>query len=301
MQKIAFVFPGQGSQTVGMLADIASKHDIIKQTFIQASQVLNYDLWDLCQNDFDTQLNNTEFAQPALLVAGYAMWQVWLEQGKALPYVLAGHSLGEYTALVCSGALDFVDAIKLVAQRGKIMQEAVPVGQGGMGAIIGLDEATILAICQEASQGEVLQPASYNSIGQIVVAGTFSAVERSLVLAQAKKAKIAKMLPVSIPSHCALMQPAANKLNAILQTIKLQKPTISVINNADVAIYTEEEQIKDALVRQLYSSVRWVEVVQKMQQLGIDAIYECGPKKVLTGLNKRIVSNIECNTLEAML
>lgn len=298
MQKIAIVFPGQGSQSVGMLGELASKHSMVKEIFAQASQILSYDLWDLCQNGPDSQLNNTEFAQPALLVAGYAMWKVWQEQQEDnMPSVLAGHSLGEYTALVCSGALDFIDGIKLVAQRGKIMQEAVPVGKGAMGAIVGLDEETVVSICQEASNGEVLQPANYNSVGHIVVAGEMQAVERALSLAQAKKAKIAKMLPVSIPSHCALMKPAGTQLKQFLQTIKLQKPLISVINNVDVAICSEEEQIKDALIRQLYNPVRWVEVARKMQEIGVEAIYECGPGKVLTGLNKRIVSGITCGIL----
>lgn len=297
MQKIALVFPGQGSQTVGMLAEFAALYPVVQETFAIASDVLGYDLWQLCQNGPEENLNQTEKAQPALLAAGVAVWRVWQQEKGIVPELLAGHSLGEYTALVCAGALDFPAAIALVAQRGRIMQEAVPVGKGAMAAIVGLTEEQVLSICQEASQGEVLQPANYNSPGQIVIAGVSSAVQRAIELAQTQKAKIAKMLAVSIPSHCALMKEAALSLQEKLNSISMTTPEIPVIHNADVEVYSNTDKIKNALVRQLYSPVRWVESVKYMQNHGVQGIFECGPGKVLVGLNKRIVNGIVLDIL----
>lgn len=289
MQKIALVFPGQGSQAVGMLAEHAAVHPIIQETFDRASGVLGYDLWQLAQHGHEAQLNSTEYAQPALLAAGFALWRLWQEVGGLKPALLAGHSLGEYTALVCAEALSFEDGVQLVRTRGRIMQEAVPVGKGAMAAIVGLDEAQVIAICEQASAGEVLQPANYNSVGQIVVAGEMAAVQRAIELAKELRAKIAKLLPVSIPSHCLLMRDAALRLQEQLAEINFVAPKIPVIHNADVASYTDVSKIKDALVRQLYSPVRWVETVRMLQSSGIEGIFECGPGKVLNGLNKRIV------------
>lgn len=292
MQKIALVFPGQGSQTVGMLAEFSVLYPVVQETFATASDVLGYDLWQLCQNGPEENLNQTEKAQPALLAAGVAMWRVWQQEKGMVPELLAGHSLGEYTALVCANALDFSTAIALVAQRGRIMQDAVPVGKGAMAAIVGLTEEQVLSICQEASQGEVLQPANYNSPGQIVIAGAAAAVQRAIELAQTQKAKMVKMLAVSIPSHCALMKEAALNLQEKLNSISMATPKIPVIHNADVEVYSDTDKIKNALVRQLYSPVRWVESVKYMQNHGVQGIFECGPGKVLMGLNKRIVNGI---------
>lgn len=294
MRKIAFVFPGQGSQTVGMLAAYAALYPVITTTFARASSMLGYDLWKLVQEGPEEKLNYTEYAQPALLAAGFAIWCVWRQLGGCVPILLAGHSLGEYTALVCAEVLSFEDAVLLVSARGRITQEAVPAGEGAMAAIVGLEETQIADICVQARRetgAAVLQPANYNSIGQIVIAGEIVAVQRAVELAQAQKAKIAKVLSVSIPSHCLLMRDAAECLREKLEKIDFSMPKISVINNVDVAIYSDANKIKDALLRQLYSPVRWVETIQLMQQHGVDGIFECGHGKVLTGLNKRIVNN----------
>jgi [acyl-carrier-protein] S-malonyltransferase len=291
MKKIALVFPGQGSQAVGMLHELAAVYPVVQETFAEATAALGYDLWALTQQGPEEQLNQTEYAQPALLTAGVAVWRVWQQVGGAIPAIFAGHSLGEYTALVCAEALKFIDGVRLVAARGRIMQEAVPAGKGAMAAIVGLEEEQVVALCQEAAQGAILQPANYNSIGQIVIAGEMAAVQRAIELAKAKKAKIAKLLAVSIPSHCALMQGAASLIEAQLAQIDFNAPKIPVVHNADAVPYNNVAQIKDALVRQLYSPVRWVEIIKMMQSNGVNAIFECGPGKVLCGLNKRIVDS----------
>lgn len=285
---LAFVFPGQGSQSVGMLNALASEHPEVKATYRAASEVLGYDLWDIVQNGPADKLNSTDITQPAMLSAGVAVWRVWQFKSGAQPAVLAGHSLGEYTALVCSDSLGFEDAIKLVAERGRLMQEAVPVGTGAMAAVLGLDDDTVRAVCAEAAAGEVVDAVNFNSPGQVVVAGQKTAVERVVEQAKAKGAKRALLLPVSVPSHCALMQPAAEQLASILKDVTVQIPSIPVINNVDVASPSEPDAIRDALIRQLYSPVRWVETIQKMAADGVERLIECGPGKVLVGLNKRI-------------
>ncbi len=286
--SLAFVFPGQGSQSVGMLADLAASYPQVEATFAEASEVLGYDLWKLVQEGPAEELNQTHITQPAMLSAGVVVWRVWQEKGGAQPAMMAGHSLGEYTALVCAGALAFKDAVALVAERGRLMQEAVPAGTGAMAAILGLEDEQVADVCAKAAEGQVLSPVNYNSPGQVVVAGQAEAVNRAVEVAKEAGAKRALLLPVSVPSHCALMQPAAEQLALKLADIEVNTPSIPVINNVDVTVADSPEAIRDALVRQLYSPVRWVETVRKMNADGADALVECGPGKVLAGLNKRI-------------
>ncbi|HDZ3713274.1 TPA: ACP S-malonyltransferase [Vibrio vulnificus] len=293
MSKFAIVFPGQGSQAVGMLADLGEQYEIVKQTFAQASEALGYDLWALVQNGPAEDLNQTFRTQPALLASSVAIWRVWQELGLAQPENLAGHSLGEYSALVCAGVIDFQEAIKLVELRGQLMQEAVPAGTGAMYAIIGLDDEAIAKACEEAAQGEVVSPVNFNSPGQVVIAGSKDAVERAGALCKEAGAKRALPLPVSVPSHCALMKPAAEKLAVALESIEFNAPQLPVINNVDVVAETDPAKIKDALVRQLYSPVRWTESVELMSSQGVEKLLEMGPGKVLTGLTKRIVKSLE--------
>ena len=288
MENSAFIFPGQGSQAIGMLADLASEHQIVADTFSQASDVLGYDLWELVQQGPVETLNETDKTQPALLTASVAIWRAYEAVGKAMPAVLAGHSLGEYSALVCAGVIDFIDAVKLVELRGQLMQQAVPAGSGAMYAIIGLDNESIAKACEEAAQGEIVSPVNYNSPGQVVIAGSKAAVERAAALCKDNGAKMAVALPVSVPSHCELMRPAAEKLATALEAIEFKTPKIKVINNVDVASPETATEIKDALVRQLYCPVRWSDSVNAMSESGITHLYEVGPGKVLTGLAKRI-------------
>ncbi len=284
----AFLFPGQGSQAVGMLADLAGNHSQVEETFAEASSALGYDLWQLVQAGPAEDLNQTDRTQPAMLSAGVACWRVWQAQGGASPAFMAGHSLGEYTALVCAGALSFTDAVKLVADRGRFMQEAVPAGVGAMAAILGLEDEKVLEVCDQAAADEVVQAVNFNSPGQVVVAGNTGAVERAVALATEAGAKKAIILPVSVPSHCQLMEPAAQRLAERLAGVNISKPVIPVIHNADVKAYDSAAEIRDALVRQLHSPVRWVETIQQMTKDGVDSFVECGPGKVLAGLNKRI-------------
>ncbi|EPD4376306.1 ACP S-malonyltransferase [Vibrio fluvialis] len=293
MSKFAIVFPGQGSQAVGMLAELGEQYDVVKQTFAEASDALGYDLWALVQNGPAEDLNQTFRTQPALLASSVAIWRVWQELGLKQPEVLAGHSLGEYSALVCAGVIDFKAAIKLVELRGQLMQEAVPAGTGAMYAIIGLDDAAIAKACEEAAQGDVVSPVNFNSPGQVVIAGQKDAVERAGALCKEAGAKRALPLPVSVPSHCALMKPAAEKLAVALEALTFNTPQIPVINNVDVVAETDPAKIKDALVRQLHSPVRWTEGVEKMAEQGIEKLIEVGPGKVLTGLTKRIVKTLD--------
>ncbi|MBY7814718.1 ACP S-malonyltransferase [Vibrio fluvialis] len=293
MSKFAIVFPGQGSQAVGMLAELGEQYDVVKQTFAEASDALGYDLWALVQNGPAEDLNQTFRTQPALLASSVAIWRVWQELGLEQPEVLAGHSLGEYSALVCAGVIDFKAAIKLVELRGQLMQEAVPAGTGAMYAIIGLDDAVIAKACEEAAQGDVVSPVNFNSPGQVVIAGQKDAVERAGALCKEAGAKRALPLPVSVPSHCALMKPAAEKLAVALEALTFNTPQIPVINNVDVVAETDPAKIKDALVRQLHSPVRWTEGVEKMAEQGIEKLIEVGPGKVLTGLTKRIVKTLD--------
>jgi len=292
MSKMAIVFPGQGSQTLGMLADIAQEHQVVAQTFEQASKVLGYDLWALVQDGPSEDLNRTDRTQPALLAASVALWRVWCEQNGQQPDYVAGHSLGEYSALVCAGAIDFEDAIKLVELRGQYMLEAVPEGVGSMAAIIGLDDESIAKACSEASGDQVVSPVNYNSPGQVVIAGHKEAVDRASVLCKEAGAKRALPLAVSVPSHCSLMTPAADKLAAQLDKIEVKAPTLTVVNNVDVAIETDPVAIKDALKRQLFSPVRWSETVQFFAANDVTSQIEIGPGKVLSGLAKRIEKSV---------
>jgi [acyl-carrier-protein] S-malonyltransferase len=306
---LAFVFPGQGSQSIGMMngwADLA----VVKATFDEASAILGEDLWQMVVDGPSELLNATVNTQPLMLTAGVAVWRAWQAQGGAQPDVLAGHSLGEYTALVAAEALSFGDALQLVRLRATAMQDAVPVGTGAMAAILGLADEQIIEACNEAAQGEVVAAVNFNSPGQVVIAGSKAAVERACEACKARGAKRAMLLPVSVPSHCALMRPAAEKLQQKLDTIVINTPVIPVLHNADVAAYSDAAQIKDALVRQLYEPVRWVETISKMAADGITVIAECGPGKVLAGLNKRIATEAQqvalvdaaaLQTLQAML
>ncbi|WP_105902375.1 ACP S-malonyltransferase [Vibrio gangliei] len=297
MSKFAVVFPGQGSQTVGMLAELGEQFDVVKTTFSEASEALGYDLWALVQDGPAEDLNETFRTQPALLASSVAIWRVWQEVGGEQPELVAGHSLGEYSALVCAGVIDFKEAIKLVALRGELMQQAVPAGVGAMFAIIGLDDDAIAKACEEAAQGEVVSPVNFNSPGQVVIAGNKAAVERAGELCKAAGAKRALPLPVSVPSHCALMKPAADKLAEALESIEFNAPTLPVINNVDVIAETDPAKIKDALVRQLYSPVRWTEGVTAMHEQGVESLLEFGPGKVLTGLTKRIVKALSAQAV----
>jgi [acyl-carrier-protein] S-malonyltransferase len=298
MANFGFVFPGQGSQSVGMLAELAEKHEIIKTTFAEASDVLGYDLFNLVMNGPAEELGKTFITQPALLTASVALYRLWCEQTSSKPTVLAGHSLGEYSALTCAGVIDFRDAVDLVRFRGEYMQEAVPAGVGAMAAVIGLADDVILEACAEAAQDEVCSAVNFNSPGQVVIAGNKAAVERAGEILKAKGAKRVLPLSVSVPSHCALMKPAAEKLAQKLATLTFKTPEIAVINNVDVSKESSAEAIKDALVRQLYSPVRWVETVQSMTSSNVDVMIEMGPGKVLTGLIKRIAkeaNSMACN------
>ncbi|MBG22517.1 MAG: [acyl-carrier-protein] S-malonyltransferase [Idiomarinaceae bacterium] len=299
----AFIFPGQGSQSVGMLADLAAEYPLIEETFAQASEALGYDLWQLVQEGPAEKLNETQRTQPALLAASVAIYRVLEAQGVAAPEWMAGHSLGEYSALVCSGAMDFADAIQLVAKRGELMQEAVPAGVGAMAAIIGLDDARVEEACAAAAGDQVVSAVNFNSPGQVVIAGHAEAVERAGEACKEAGAKRALPLPVSVPSHCALMQPAAEKLAVELGKITLRTPNVPVVNNVDVKVEREADAIRDALVRQLYSPVRWTETVQQLAEQGVTELYEIGPGKVLSGLTKRIDKALQSdavNTVESI-
>jgi [acyl-carrier-protein] S-malonyltransferase len=290
---IAFVFPGQGSQSVGMLAELGAVHPIVIETFAEASSALGYDLWHLVQHDNDGQLNQTHITQPALLASSVALWRLWLQQGGVTPTVLAGHSLGEYSALVCAGALDFSDALKLVEARGHFMQAAVPPGEGAMAAIIGLDNAAIADACQQSAHGEVVAPVNYNSPGQVVIAGSSAAVERAMTACKDAGAKRALPLPVSVPSHCALMLPAADKLSAMLKGIDIKTPAIPVVQNVGATVATSSESIASNLVAQLHQPVLWTQCIEAIADSGANLVIECGPGKVLNGLTKRINKTLQ--------
>lgn len=290
MTKFAFVFPGQGSQSRGMMNGYAD-FPVVRNTFAEASDVLKQDLWQLVSEGSDDDLNATVNTQPIMMTAGVAVYRAWQAQHGAAPSIMAGHSLGEYTALVAAGALSFADALPLVRYRAQCMQHAVPEGVGGIAAILGLDDDTVRAVCLEGAQGEVLEAVNYNSPGQVVIAGNRAAVERGMELAKAKGAKRAIMLPMSVPSHCVLMKGAARQLGEYLNNIQMQSPVIPVLHNADVKSYSDGAMIKDALVRQLYSPVRWVETVLEFGKLGVTHNAECAPGRVLAGLNKRIAAD----------
>jgi [acyl-carrier-protein] S-malonyltransferase len=296
--KLAFVFPGQGSQSVAMLSEFAG-NSIIENTFAEASEALGYDLWQLVSEGPAEKLNQTHFTQPALLTASVALWRVWLSISEVKPDVMAGHSLGEYSALVCAGVVSLSDAVKLVKKRGELMQASVPAGTGAMAAVIGLADTEIIKACELAQQGEVVSAVNFNSPGQVVIAGQKAAVERAGQLCKDSGAKRVLPLPVSVPSHCTLMSDAATKLAEELNKISFSSPKINIINNVDVVKEQSEDAIKAALVRQLYSPVRWSETVTQIVSDGITKVIEIGPGKVLQGLNKRIdksISNVSMNT-----
>ena len=300
--KLAFLFPGQGSQAIGMLSALAVTSPLVEQTFSEASEALGYDLWRVVQDGPDEELNRTEVTQPAMLAAGVATWRVWCAAEGPRPEVMAGHSLGEYTALVCAEAIHFADAVRLVRDRGRFMQEAVPFGTGAMAAILGLEDEQVEAVCSQARSRadggvDTIAAVNYNAPGQVVVAGGHEAVERAIELAREAGAKRAVLLPVSVPSHCALMRPAADRLARRISDIEIRLPGIPVLHNADVATATSINTLRDALVRQLYSPVRWVESVRSMADQGCLNAIECGPGKVLTGLGKRIDKRLKTHAV----
>ncbi len=286
--SFAMVFPGQGSQSVGMLAALGAAEPLVQQTFAEASAVLGYDLWALCQQGPEAELGATERTQPAMLAAGVATWRVWRQKGGPRPAAMAGHSLGEYTALVCSGSLDFGTAVDLVRHRGQLMQAAVPLGQGAMAAVLGLEDADLAAVCREAAEGEVVEPVNFNSPGQVVIAGHATAVNRALELARARGAKRAVPLPVSVPSHSSLMVGAAEKLALRLAEVEFRLPDVPAVYTVDVKTHASPDGIRQALKEQLYKPVRWADTVRAMLASGVTTFVECGPGKVLTSLNRRI-------------
>ncbi|MGB1261401.1 MAG: ACP S-malonyltransferase [Cognaticolwellia sp.] len=294
--NLAFVFPGQGSQSLAMLADFAD-NEIVQNTFSQASAALGYDLWHLVQQGPVEKLNQTNFTQPALLTASVAIWRLWHANSTATPALLAGHSLGEYSALVCADVLSLSDAVILVEKRGEFMQASVPAGVGAMAAVIGLNDQLIIDACAQAANNEVVSAVNFNSPGQVVIAGHKAAVERAGALCKDAGAKRVLPLPVSVPSHCALMSDAADKLAEEFKHITFNTPTIPVVNNVDVSIENSADAIKAALVKQLYSPVRWTETVQYLAQHGIEQVIEAGPGKVLQGLLKRIDKTISCQSV----
>lgn len=285
---LAFVFPGQGSQSVGMLADMLPLNTIVHKTFAEASEILGYDLWQLVQDGPEDELNDTRRTQPAMLTAGIAVWRLWQARGGGMPQYLAGHSLGEYSALVAAAAMRFADAVRLVERRGEFMQTAVPAGAGAMAAVLGLDDEQVMAICAEAAGAGHVSAANFNAPGQVVIAGNKAAVDRAIEAAKAAGAKRAMPLPVSVPSHCELMRPAAEQLAEQLKGVDISPPSIPVIHNADVGMHDSADAIRQALADQLFNPVRWVETIQILKDKGVQHVVECGPGKVLAGLNKRI-------------
>jgi [acyl-carrier-protein] S-malonyltransferase len=288
MSSLAFVFPGQGSQSVRMLAALADTYPQVCRAFAEASEVLGRDLWQLTQEGPEEALNSTRNTQPAMLAAGVAVWRVWRQRQGPLPALMAGHSLGEYSALACAEALAFADAVRLVAERARLMQGAVPEGSGAMAAVLGLEDARVRELCAQAAAGEVVEAVNLNAPGQVVIAGDRSAVERAIVLAKAAGARRALILPVSVPSHCALMRPAAEGLAEALARVRIDPPKIPVLHNASVESTADPGQIRTWLALQLYRPVRWVETVQALADRGVTTLVEAGPGKVLVGLNKRI-------------
>lgn len=298
-ENLAFVFPGQGSQKVGMLADMAAEYPVVEQTFAEASEVLGYNLWELVQTGPQEELNLTERTQPMLLTASVAIWRAWNEKGGAKPAMMAGHSLGEWTALVCAGVVAFQDAVKLVQQRGKFMQEAVPAGEGAMAAVIGLDDDAIKAACEQAAGDEVVAPVNFNSPGQVVIAGSAGAVERAIPLCKEAGAKRAMPLPVSAPFHTSLMKPAADRLAEQILATEFKAPETPVVHNVNAQTEADPEKIKALMIEQIYAPVLWSDCVRTMSQAGITQMIECGPGKVLSGLAKRIERSLSALPSEA--
>lgn len=292
-QSLAFVFPGQGSQAVGMLSELADRYAVVRTTFEEASQILGYDLWQLVQEGPAETLNQTDKTQPAILTASVAIWRVWQELEGPRPAMVSGHSLGEYSALVCAGAMSFADAVRLVKLRGEFMQQAVPEGAGAMAAILGLADEKVEEACMAAADGDVVSPVNYNCPGQVVIAGSAAAVERAGAKCQELGAKRVVPLPVSVPSHCELMKPAAELLAAELEKITIEEPRIPVVQNVDGKPHSNVDTIRENLLAQLYSPVRWVSCVEHMVEQGVDTTVECGPGKVLAGLNKKIQRSLK--------
>ncbi|MCO2324157.1 ACP S-malonyltransferase [Pseudomonas aeruginosa] len=298
--SLAFVFPGQGSQSLGMLAELGAQQALVRDTFAEASEALGYDLWALVQNGPEERLNQTDKTQPAILTVSIALWRLWLAEGGARPAFVAGHSLGEYSALVAAESLAFADAVKLVERRGQLMQQAVPAGQGGMAAILGLEDADVLAACAEAAQGEVVSAVNFNAPGQVVIAGAAAAVERAIEACKARGAKRAVALPVSVPSHCELMRPAAEQFAASVESLQWQAPKIALVQNVSAAVPADLDTLRRDLLAQLYSPVRWVESIQLLAEKGVTELVECGPGKVLAGLNRRCARGINTHGLDGV-
>ena len=297
MTQLAFVFPGQGSQQLGMLADVAAQYPLVRQVFGEASDALNLDLWQLCQEN-EAELNKTEYTQPALLTASIALWRVWQAFDGAKPQYLAGHSLGEYSALVAAGVLSLADGVRLVSLRGRLMQQAVPAGLGAMAAILGLEDAEVLAACQSAAGVGVVEAVNFNAPAQVVIAGETEAVQAAMKNATERGAKRALILPVSVPAHSSLMRPAAEKLADALENMDFNAPVIPVVQNVTARVEADVSAIRQALVAQLYSPVKWVATVDWLAAQGVSRMIECGPGKVLCGLNKRINKGLACESLE---
>jgi len=295
--KWACIFPGQGSQSIGMLADLAENNPLVNDLFSSASEILSEDLWSIVANGPEQRLNATEITQPVMLTAAYAVWRVWLEKGGPRPDFMAGHSLGEYTALVCADALSFEDAVVLVHERGKLMQNAVPAGKGAMAAILGLQDEQVRSACEQAANGQVVEAVNYNSPGQVVIAGTTEAVNKAMEVLKEEGAKRALPLPVSVPSHSSLMKPAADELEEYLKTITINTPKIQVIHNVDAKSHDEPDAIREALVKQLYNPVQWTHTIQIITD-GADVVVECGPGKVLGGLTRRINKEVKSFSLD---
>lgn len=298
MSKTAFLFPGQGSQQVGMLESVGDE-PAVRQAFAEASGALGYDLWDVIRQGPAERLDRTDITQPALLAAGVALWKLWEQRGGLRPDLLAGHSLGEYTALACAGVFSLGDGVRLVELRGRLMQEAVPAGAGRMAAILGLDDDAVREACAEGAQGAVVEAVNFNAPGQVVIAGDAAAVDRAIEACRARGARRAMPLAVSVPSHCALMRPAAERLAEALDKVNFHLPEVPVLNNVDVMQEREPARIRDALVRQLHSPVRWVEIVQALGAQGVTRAGECGPGKVLAGLVRRIDADIEVFSMDS--
>jgi [acyl-carrier-protein] S-malonyltransferase len=297
MEQVAFLFPGQGSQSVGMLESLSRQSQLVKQTFDQASQLLDVDLWQLAQQGPKESLDQTETTQPAMLAADIACWRVWKEQGGLDPAFMAGHSLGEYAALVAAGVLDYGDAVRLVGQRARLMQQATPAGVGAMAAILGMEDAALEEICGAAAQGQIVSCANFNSPGQTVIAGHREAVERACAAAKEAGAKRVLILPVSVPSHCGLMRPAAEQLAIALLETAVASSTIIVLHNADVATHTDAQAVRQALAEQLWKPVRWSETITELSARGVNKFIECGPGGVLSGLNRRNAREAETVTI----
>lgn len=298
--SLAFVFPGQGSQSLGMLAELGAQRAVVRDTFAEASSALGYDLWSLVQEGPEERLNQTDKTQPAILASSIALWRLWQVEEGGRPAYVAGHSLGEYSALVAAGSLAFADAVRLVERRGQLMQEAVPAGTGGMAAILGLDDADVLAACAEAAQGEVVSAVNFNAPGQVVIAGAVKAVERAIEGCKARGAKRAVALPVSVPSHCELMRPAAERFAEAVDALQWQMPQIALVQNVTAQVPADLVALKRDLLAQLYSPVRWVESVQLLAEKGVTDLVECGPGKVLAGLNKRCAKGVTTHNLDSV-